>query len=182
MTERFLDIVNNNDEVIGKEDRKKVHNGGLLHRETHILFVTPDKKIIFQHRAKDKDTYPDLLDATVGGHVDSGMSYEDTAVKEMREETGLQIFFDELVFLKKIKNKSEDAITGAINNTFKMEYGFIFKGNISDLKVEQGKALGFEAWGIDKLFDLSDEDKKKFTPIMIEPEFFGLYKQLGNLI
>ena len=90
MTEEYLEIVNENDEIIGKEIRKKVHQDGLLHREIHIWFITPNREIIFQHRAKDKDTYPDKLDATVGGHVDPGMLYDETAFKECEEETGIK--------------------------------------------------------------------------------------------
>lgn len=181
MTEEFLEIVDDNDEVIGKGNRQKVHREGLLHRETHVWFVTPNKEVVFQHRAKDKDTYPDLLDATVGGHVDPGMSYEDAAIKEMEEETGLQASKNDLIFLKKIKNRSEDSVTGTINYSFKMEFAFIFKGNVSDLSIEQGKSVGFESWEISKLLNLDEVDRKKFIPKIIEPEFLDLYVQLGNL-
>jgi len=67
---QILEIVNENDEVIGLENRTKIHTEGLLHREIHVWFITPNGEIVFQHRAKDKDTYPDKLDATVGGHVE----------------------------------------------------------------------------------------------------------------
>lgn len=87
----YLNIVNENDEIIGQETRENIHKQGLLHHEVHVHFITPNKEIIFQHRAKDKDFYPDLLDATVGGHVEIGDTYEKTAIKETREETGLII-------------------------------------------------------------------------------------------
>lgn len=63
----MLEVVDENDNIIGFETRAKVHEQGLLHREIHIFFITPNGEVIFQHRAKDKDTYPDKLDATVGG-------------------------------------------------------------------------------------------------------------------
>ena len=59
-----------------------MHKKGLLHPEIHVWFYTPDKEIIFQHRAKNKDTYPDLLDATVGGHVDIGEYVDKAALRE----------------------------------------------------------------------------------------------------
>ena len=80
--QEMLEVVDENDNIVGLETRVNVHKDGLLHREIHIFFITPNGEIIFQHRAKDKDTYPDKLDATVGGHVDPGMSYEETAIKE----------------------------------------------------------------------------------------------------
>ena len=66
MKEELLEIVSKDNIVIGLETRKVIHEKGLLHREIHVWFITPDRKIIFQHRAKDKDTYPDKLDATIG--------------------------------------------------------------------------------------------------------------------
>ena len=102
----MLNVVNEEDEVIGEETREKVHQDGLLHREIHIFFITPQKEIILQHRAKDKDTYPDLLDATVGGHVEIGDDYISTAVKEAKEETGFDIDKEKLVLLKKMRKET----------------------------------------------------------------------------
>ena len=178
----YLEVVNENDEVIGTETREKIHREGLFHREIHVWFVTPNREIIFQHRAKDKDTWPDLLDTTVGGHVDIGMTYEDTAIKEIEEETGLKIFPNDLVFMRKVQNKSEDVVINNLNNAFDTEYAFIFNANVSDLVIEEGKAIGFEVWKIDTLLDLSEEDKKKFKPRIVEPEFLDFYKKLGDLV
>lgn len=161
----ILDIVNENDIIIGQDTRDNIHKKGLLHREIHVYFVTPDRKIIFQHRAKDKDTYPDLLDATVGGHVDLAMTYEDTAVKEAFEETGLKLNSRDLHELKKLRTRSEDKVTGMTNNTFRMQYAYIFRGKLSDLQIEKGKAIGFEIYSLDELQKLSRKDKEKFIPI-----------------
>ncbi|MEK7136619.1 MAG: NUDIX domain-containing protein, partial [Patescibacteria group bacterium] len=108
--EEKLNIVDENDEIIGEEARGKIHKEGLLHRETHVWFLTPNKELILQLRAKDKDTFPDMLDATVGGHVDLGMNYEDTALKEMEEETGIKAKMEDLKFLRKIRLKSDDLV------------------------------------------------------------------------
>jgi len=65
--ERRLNIVDEEGNIVGEETRENIHKNGLLHREIHVWLYTPNREIIFQHRAKDKDTYPDLLDASVGG-------------------------------------------------------------------------------------------------------------------
>ena len=163
----FLNIVNENDEIIGEESREKIHQEGLLHREIHVYFVTPNKEIIFQHRAKDKDTYPDLLDATVGGHVEIGDSYEKTAIKETEEETGLIIDVEDLIFLSKTKRRSEDKATGKINNAFRESYIYIFRGDIKDLHIEEGKSLGFEIWPMEKLLNINETDSKRFIPYIL---------------
>ena len=173
----LLEVVNDKDDVISLESRKKIHQDGLLHREIHIWFMTPDRKIIFQHRAKDKDTYPDKLDATVGGHVDPGMSYEETAFKEALEETGVELEPTKLKMIKKMPKKSFDEATGLTNNTIRAQYAYLFDGDVKSLKVEMGKAIGFEAWDIDSLPKLPDADKQKFIPLILSKEFFDLFDQ-----
>lgn len=169
MNNEYLDIVDENDNIIGQENREKVHQDGLLHREIHIYFITPNKEIIFQHRAKDKDTYPDLLDATVGGHVNSGDNYKKTVIKEIEEETGLMVSIDNLIFLNKVRKKASlDKATGKINNVWRENYIYNFNGSLSDLKVEKGKAVGFESWSIKRLREVSEEDKKRFIPYVID--------------
>lgn len=164
MAKKVLNLVDDNDNIIGVEDRNIIHEKGLLHREVHVHFVTPENEIIFQHRAKNKDTYPNLLDATVGGHVEIGDSYEESAIKETFEETGIAVSEKDLILFDKIHKKSKDEVTGMTNHAFQKEFVYIYKGNIDDLKVEDGKALGFVVFPIDKLLNLSKEEKSKFIP------------------
>lgn len=182
MSKGFLEIVDENDAVIGTEPREIIHENGLLHREIHVWFYTPEGNMIFQHRAKDKDTYPDLLDATVGGHVEMGDSYEKSAVKEIKEETGIDAKLEDLHFLKKIKIKSKDEVTGKVNYAFKTEYAYKFTGGILDLKIEKGKAIGFEEWPIDKMLNMDEENRKKFIPGIFSPEIFELFKFIKGLV
>lgn len=118
MAKDKLNIVDKNDNIIGTESREVIHSKGLLHREVHVHFVTHKNEIIFQHRAKDKDTFPDLLDATVGGHVEIGDNYSESAIKESLEETGVEVRISDLIPLDKVHNKSEDKATGKINHAF----------------------------------------------------------------
>ena len=177
----LLNIVDNDDKIIGEKTREEIYKEGLLHREIHVYFITPQKELIFQHRAKDKYTYPDLLDATVGGHVEIGDSYEKTAIKETREETGLDLDYTDLIFLNKTQRRSEDKVTGKINNAIRQSYIYIFKGNVSDLKIEEGKSLGFEIWPIEKLFTINEVDSKKFIPYILEFSKTEVLKFINNL-
>lgn len=171
----LLEVVNDKDEFVKLETRKKIHQEGLLHREIHIWFITPDRKIVFQHRAKDKDTYPDKLDATVGGHVDPGMGYEETAFKECKEETGIDLDPQKLKMIRKIHKDMLDGVTGLRNNAIKTQYAYLYDGHVKDLQVEAGKAIGFEAWPIDSLSKLSETDRNKFIPLILSVEFLDLF-------
>jgi len=180
--QEMLEVVDENDNVIGLESREKIHKEGLLHREIHVLFITPRAEIIFQHRAKDKDTYPDKLDATVGGHVEPGMSYGETAVKECKEETGIDIDPQKLVLLSKMRKRTIDEATGLINNAVRTEYAYLYEGRMDDLVLEVGKAIGFEAWKIDGLPKLSNSDKDRFVPLIFSDEHIFLFNKAKKLL
>jgi isopentenyldiphosphate isomerase len=178
----MLEIIDENDNVVGLETRGKIHKDGLLHREIHIWFITPQGEIIFQHRAKDKDTYPDKLDATVGGHVEPNMSYEETAVKECREETAIDIDPTKLLFLTKMRKESFDEITGLKNNTIRSQYAYLYTGSINDLKIEEGQGSGFEAFKIDDLPNLSESNKKKFISLILREDMLALFKKAKDIL
>lgn len=177
----MLSIVSEEDEVIGEAERQDIHLQGLLHREIHVYFVTPNKEIIFQHRAKDKDTFPDLLDATVGGHVEIGMSYEETAIKETEEETGIKVNVADLIFINKQRLRNEDKVTGKINNVFTSRYLYIYRGDIHDLQVESGKGQGFELWPLEKVLKAEASNQARFIPYIFkvsQTELAGFIKDL----
>jgi len=178
---RRLNIIDEAGNIIGEDTRENIHKHGLLHKEIHVWFYTPNQEIIFQHRAKDKDTYPDLLDATVGGHVEIGDSYESTALKEIEEETGVKASLDNLTFIQVTKTKSYDQVSKASNHALRAVYAFRYDGKLEDLRVEKGKAIGFEAWSLEKLFNISEDDKKRFISTIFKKENLAIFKKIQNL-
>lgn len=161
---KLLNIVDENDNIIGTEERKVIHEKGLLHREVHVWFVTPDNQIIFQHRSKNKDTFPDLLDISIAGHLEIGDSYEEAAIREAEEEAGIKIKQSDLIFIDKIRRDSEDKITKTNNNTFRKVFMFIYRGEISNLKIEKDEGAGFEIFTIKQLLNMNEAEKARFIP------------------
>lgn len=178
----MLNVVDEDGNILGEETREDIHNQGLLHREINIWFYTPQGDIIFQHRAKDKDTYPDLLDATVGGHVERGSDYIATAIEETSEETGIQLQEADLFFIKTDRVYSVDEQTKKRNNVLRAIYAYRYDGKTEDLKVEEGKAIGFESWPLDKIFSASVSDRKRFIPTIFEEQRLENFKRIRELL
>ena len=81
--------------------RTESHKNGMPHEAVHLWIVQRHKNtlnILFQHRSKDKSTYPDYLDITVGGHVPFGLS-EGKIQKEAEEEIGIDPDTSDLINL-----------------------------------------------------------------------------------
>ena len=179
---RKLNVVDEQGNITGVDTREDIHVKGLLHREIHVWFYTPKGEIIFQHREKDKDTYPDLLDATVGGHVEIGSDYENTALQELEEETGIKAEKNNLAFIKIVRSKTFDTATNKTNNVVRAIYAYRYDREIEDLKIEKGKAIGFELWPLETLFDISDEDKRRFIPSIFEKDNLEIFAKIKELI
>ena len=90
MIEEILDIVNEDEENIGQESRRIVHQTGLWHRGVHVFLFTSDGRLLVQKRSKAQDTYPGALDCSVSEHLKVGESYLEGANRGLREELGIE--------------------------------------------------------------------------------------------
>lgn len=89
VTEEIFDVVNERDEVIGRQTRREVHRLKLFHRAVHALVFNSRGEIFLQKRSMKKDNSPGLWDSSASGHLDSGEDYDACVVRELREELGL---------------------------------------------------------------------------------------------
>src|SRR5437867_5001138 len=91
MSEEIFDVVNERDEVIGRQTRDEVHRLGLMHRAVHVLVFNSRRHVFLQKRSMAKDRLPGLWDSSAAGHLDRGESYDACALRELREELGLEL-------------------------------------------------------------------------------------------
>ena len=91
MAEEIFDVVNERDEVIGRETRRTVHRTGLRHRAIHVFIFNARGEVFLQKPSMSKDSSPGLWDSSASGHLDSGEDYDACAVRELREEIGLNV-------------------------------------------------------------------------------------------
>ncbi len=104
-----LDIVDEDDEVIGVKSREKAHTEGSRHRSVMFFVFNPEGKILMTKRSKDKRFYPGRWSIVLGGHVTSGFSYEEALEKEMKEEIGIVPDYEMLgSFQKDLKEEKEN--------------------------------------------------------------------------
>ena len=91
VNEDIFDVVNERDEIIGREPRSMVHARGLRHRAVHVLVFNAAGQLFLQKRSMAKDNDPGLWDSSCSGHVDAGESYAVAAERELMEEIDLLV-------------------------------------------------------------------------------------------
>lgn len=99
-----IDVLDGRGEKTGRIVWKsEAHRVGLWHRCFHCWILSPETEsvgpyLFVQRRAPGKETWPDRLDVTVGGHLGAGEEPLD-GLREVEEELGLKVMSDELILL-----------------------------------------------------------------------------------
>lgn len=96
----LLDVVDENGEPTGETvERTLAHSQGIRHRSSHVWLLRRRQgrvEILLQKRNQEKDSFPGCYDISSAGHVPAGMSYETSALRELKEELGEDAVLEEL--------------------------------------------------------------------------------------
>ena len=95
----YFDWVDRHDQVIGVTSREDAHRLNLFHRAVHIYARGQSGGLILQKRSLNKDIEPGLWTVSCSGHVDRGESFEEAAVREIKEELGVAVSAFDLTIL-----------------------------------------------------------------------------------
>jgi isopentenyldiphosphate isomerase len=88
--DELLDIVDNHDTVVRTELRSVIYQQKMRHIRVVNAFIVNDKgQLWIPRRTATKALFPLSLDTSVGGHVQSGETYDQAFERELQEETGL---------------------------------------------------------------------------------------------
>ncbi|WP_329130312.1 NUDIX domain-containing protein [Streptomyces sp. NBC_01476] len=87
--DEIIDIVDEDDRVVGQSPRGEAYARGLRHRCAFILVRDAEDRIFVHRRTARKLVFPSLYDMFVGGVVGAGESYDETALREAEEELGV---------------------------------------------------------------------------------------------
>lgn len=87
MIDELLDIVNEHDEIIGQKYRSDIYENKLTNFRVVNAFVKNSHgQLWIPRRSSSKRIFPLCLDASMGGHVSSGESYQEALKRELMEE------------------------------------------------------------------------------------------------
>ena len=89
--DELLDVVDAHDDVIGQMARSEVYRRGLLCRVVNVFLEDSQGHLWIPRRTAHKRHFPLCLDMSMGGHVESGESYEEALGRELMEELRLDV-------------------------------------------------------------------------------------------
>ena len=99
-TLELLDVLDERGEPTGiSRERTLCHRLGTPHQTAHVWFARPcgqSFEILLQKRSHNKDSYPDCYDISSAGHIPAGSTPIASALRELKEELGLEVDEKEL--------------------------------------------------------------------------------------
>ncbi|MBD2248077.1 NUDIX domain-containing protein [Nostoc sp. FACHB-888] len=90
--DEILDIVDESDCVVGQKKRSEIYCQGLCNfRVVNAFVVNSLGQLWIPRRSTHKTIFPLCLDVSMGGHVETGETYEDALQRELKEELNLEL-------------------------------------------------------------------------------------------
>ena len=87
----LIEIVDENGNFTGQVmDKEEAHDKNLLHNELGIFIINDKKEILLEKRSANKRFNPNKW-GLCAGHVDAYETLEEAALREIKEEVGLDV-------------------------------------------------------------------------------------------
>lgn len=164
MKEELIDVVDENDIIIDVKPKSEVRDKILTHRGVKIIIMNTNKEIFVHQRSYKKKSHAGKWDIFFGGFVSHDEDYEQSALRELKEEAGINA--NELEFVTDFRFTVKD------DDWFGKLYKFVHDGEIKlqEEEIETGKFIS--------LAEVDDFVKEH----EIKPSSEFVYKNFQNII
>lgn len=162
----YLDIYDENQNYLGKEERSIVHKDALWHNTVHCWLYDKQGNVYFQIRKDEGKLY-----TTASGHVLSGETVKQGFGREIHEEIGLNINCEEatLVNINKfmIDMVKKDG-TVFRDRAFSNVYVYRYDGNNTDFNFDENELQGLVKVNAQEALDLFKNEQGKINGTVIK--------------
>ena len=114
----YIDIFDENNNPIGeKKEKQQAHEEGNFHRTAHIWIINDKNELLLQKRSASKKSHPNCWNISGTGHIRAGESVINGAIRELKEELGIEANENDLRFIDIVKSTK---------NPKNQEFGYVY--------------------------------------------------------
>lgn len=124
----IFERVDEHGQFLGTVTRQQAHQDKtLIHKAVNLVIFDAKGRILLQKRSRTKDLYPGLLAMSVGGHTMVGESFEQSIIREAKEELGLKLTarhlnkLGEILVRKAVESEYIAVFAATSNGPFKLD-------------------------------------------------------------
>ena len=152
----YLDVCAGDGQPTGETvSREIAHRDGIPHRTAHVWIVRKKEKgydILLQKRSMEKESYPGLYDTSSAGHIPAGEEPLPSALRELKEELGIDAAPEQLTFAGMFRIRYEKEFHGRMFRDNEITWVYVYSDPVDE------NALTLQASEVDEVrwFDLED--------------------------
>lgn len=127
----YLDVYNENHEIIGTYPRDVVHEEGMWHNTIHCWLYDNDGNAYFQVRSDANKLY-----TTASGHVQAGETLKEAFGREVSEEIGIDVLYEKAELLNVVTWKMDKEKNGKLIKDRAFANVYLLKLDNTNLKFD----------------------------------------------
>lgn len=168
----LIEIIDENGNFTGEVvDKEYAHDHNLLHNEVAIFIINDKGETLLQKRSANKRFNPNTW-AICAGHVDAYESLEHAAIREVKEEIGLDIPMDKLM-----KYKEAEVVLRETNSHTTHYYYYKTNKSVDEFIIQEEELSEVKWFNIDDVIEMiKNHDNIVFTENRIK-----LFEGLKNV-
>ena len=131
----LFDVIDEDGNKTGQvKERGVAHRDGTLHATVHIWIVRPNQEsgydVLLQKRSECKDSNPGAYDISSAGHVSAGDELMESALREMKEELGIDASVSDLHFVDKFVINYKKEFYGKMFKDSEIAFVYVYTGSV----------------------------------------------------
>ncbi len=167
----LLDVLDEQGNKIGVEERKIVHEKGLWHIHVGVWIMNQNGELLLQQRSGAKKVNPYKWTRT-GGHVDSGEIPIDGIQREVEEEIGVKISKDDFEPMGIEKIEKVNSNQNIINRNYVYSYFAFVKYKLEDYKIQEEEVCNLKYMSIEEIEEAMENQDENYTFLFWKTEKF----------
>jgi len=164
----YLDIYDENKKYLGKYSREYVHQNALWHNTVHCWLYDTYGNVYFQIRKEEEKLY-----TTASGHVLSGETIKEAFGREVKEEIGINIPYEDAIFIDTHEYKADKIKKdGTIfkDRAFVNVYGYLYSNQDTDFKFDLSEVNGLVKINAKEALKLFNEENREVLAEVINQD------------
>ena len=162
----YFDVVDKNGQPTGEMvSRDEAHQKGLPHRTSHVWIVRSSEhgyEILLQKRSEEKDSFPGLYDTSSAGHIPAGDEPLPSALRELREELGIEAAPGQLHFIGTFRIQYERAFHGRLFRDNEFANVYLYDGPIGEMKLQESEVSEVRWFDLEAVWNEIQNSRERF--------------------
>jgi Isopentenyldiphosphate isomerase len=175
----LIDVLDENGVKTGEVlTRGEIHKKGLWHRAIVVAVIDEQNRVLIQQRSSAKKKNPGMWDISIAGHVEVGQDSVFAAVREINEETEIDINEKVMVrdfrFMLSFRDMRQFAQDFVENQFYDF---FILKRiglNVDEMNFQKSEVQALRTVGVSELLEMIDGGELVERP--------AVYRELTNYL